>query len=241
MIEAIDRGTETGPVRIARPGRNRRQCPAMETAGEADHPVTFGIAVGAVILAHQFNRCLDRFRARIAEKHGFGEGIGDQAVRQAMLFRNIVQVGRVPDLTGLRDQRFDQMGMAMTERQHGNAGTEIEEFPAIAGIQIGPIAFLKGNVRAPVGRHYRLAHRSSPDIRSPILFGESNRPVTGPKKEAEYVEVDPRCQSAVFNGFRFPECALARASYLLSRNCERNRLIRRNRSSILARNTCGAP
>ena len=99
--------------------------------------------------------------------------MGDQTVGQALLLGNIVQIRRMPDLAGLSDQRFDQMRVIVAERQHGDAGAEIEELSAVIGIQIGSIALLESDISTSIGRHNRLAHRCSPDIRSPNLFGPS--------------------------------------------------------------------
>ena len=96
------------------------------------------MAGGAVELAHRLDRALAGLGAGVAEEHGIGEAVGDQPLGQTLLLRDLVEVGDVPELAALLDQRLDQMGMAVAQRRDGDAAGEVEIAVAIGGVKIGP-------------------------------------------------------------------------------------------------------
>ena len=116
VIEAVHRRAKAGQVFLLPARRDGRQGAAVEGALAANDAVTLGMADRALILAHQLDTALHRLGAGVVEEHGVGEAVGDQTLGEALLVGNLVKVGDVPQLFGLRLERLDQMRMAMAQR-----------------------------------------------------------------------------------------------------------------------------
>jgi len=132
--------------------RERRERAAVERAGAADDPVLAGVAGLVVVLAHHLDRELHRLRAGISEEHGVGEGVGDQALAQALLLGDLEQVRGVPELLTLLDQRLDEIGVAMAQGGDRDAAREIEVLPAVGGEEVSALAPLERQFVPGIGR-----------------------------------------------------------------------------------------
>ncbi len=98
----------------------------------------------------------------IAEEHGIGEGVVDQALRQPLLTRDLEEVRGVPQALGLLGYGADQMRVAVTEPGHRDAAGEIEEFASVGGPEIGALAPVNGDVPPAIGGHNGCNHGVSP-------------------------------------------------------------------------------
>src|SRR5438105_11786051 len=92
------------------------------------------------------DRQLDRLRARIVEEHGIGKAVGDEPFGELLLAGDLEQIRAVPQLLRLRGHRLDQMRMAVAKRGDGDAAGEVEEFAAVASIEIATLAPFAGDV-----------------------------------------------------------------------------------------------
>jgi len=78
-------------------------------------------------LAHQLDRRLVRFGARIAQEHSLGEAGGvHQLLRQAQRWLGVEHVAAMPKLMRLLGQRGKQIRILMTQCIHCNACAEID-------------------------------------------------------------------------------------------------------------------
>jgi hypothetical protein len=119
-----------------------------------------------MVLAHDLDRQFAGLGPGIAEEHGVGETVGDQALGQAGLLGNLIQIRGVPELLALFDQGLDQMRMAMAQRIDRDARGEIQVALAIGGDQIGAFAPLESEFGTGIGRHDSGNHRESVSVRS---------------------------------------------------------------------------
>ena len=152
MIETRRRRPEALEVFLVAGGGERRQRAAVERAGAANQPHALGMAGLGVVFARDLDRGFHRLGARVAEEGGVGEGNGGEALGGTILSGDLVQVGGVPQLPRLGDQRLDQMRMGVAEHRHGDAAGEIEEFPAVGGEEIGAVAPLERQIGPSIGR-----------------------------------------------------------------------------------------
>ena len=186
LIEAVHQRRETGDVLLLAPGADRRQRAPVEGALEGDHAVALGMAGLVVVLAHQLEAALHRLNARIGEKDGVGEAVGDEPVCQPLLTGDAEQVRGVPQLAGLLAHRRDELGVGVAEAGHRDARGEVEELTPVGGIEEGALATLERQVGAAVGRHDGSDHECSPDhetagcARGPVLLGKRTSMVTEP-------------------------------------------------------------
>ncbi len=134
----------------------------MERAVAGDDAVFLGAAGLVVIFAHHLDGAFERLGAGIAEEHRVGEGVGDQAVGEALLAGDVEEVRGVPERLDLLAQRGDEMRVGMAEHGDGDAGGEIEIFPPVAGEEIGALAPFKGEVVPSISRQYSRDHENSP-------------------------------------------------------------------------------
>ncbi len=63
----------------------------------------------------------------LVKKRVIGEADLRKARGETLRLRNFEKVGGVPKLAALLNQRFDEMGMRIAERGHGDAAAEIEK------------------------------------------------------------------------------------------------------------------
>ena len=124
----------------------------MERAGAAHQPVPLGMARGGMVFARDLDRAFHRLGAGIAEKGGVGEAGCGQALGEALLSRDLVEVRAVPQFLRLLGERGDKMRVRVAERRDRDAAREIEEFPPVRGEEIGAGAALERNVGAGVSR-----------------------------------------------------------------------------------------
>ena len=99
-----------------------------------------------MVLAHQLYAALHGFRAGVGEETGVGKGRRDQALGQALAPGNAEKIGGMPESSPLLLQRLDEVGMAVTQRGHGNTAGEIEITIAVAGEEIGAFPPLESEV-----------------------------------------------------------------------------------------------
>ena len=133
LIEAFDLGAEAFEIFGLSASCDGGQRAPVEGTFEGDDAVAFGFSGVRLEFAGHFDGAFQGFRARIGEKHRIGETGIRQALRQALLTGNSIEIGRMPQHSGLIFQRLHQCRMAMAEACHRNATAEIEIFFARCG------------------------------------------------------------------------------------------------------------
>lgn len=151
LIEARRFRPEALDVFLLSAGGDRRERAAVESTFEGDDVELLDVPLGEMIAPRRLDRTFERFRTRIGEEHPIGEGHLGQPPRKAFLPRNLVEIGQMPDLVGLRLQRLDEMRMGMAERVHGDTGSEIEIARAVFGDQPNAFTSLETQRRAQIG------------------------------------------------------------------------------------------
>ena len=126
LVEAVDLGAEAVEIFGLAAGGDHRQRPAMERAFEGERAIALGMAVDRMAPARHLDRGLVGLGARIGEENEIGEGGVGEAARKALPFRILVEVRNVPQLRTLIRQGFDEVGMGVADRGHGDARAEIE-------------------------------------------------------------------------------------------------------------------
>ena len=143
-------------------GRDGRQRAPVEGALERDDPMAFGLAPLVMEPARHLDRALQRLGPGVAEERGVRERMRDQALGEALLRLDAVQIGAVPELLGLGLEHRDQVRMGVTEQRDRDAAAEIEIASSGAIDQIGAFAALEGDIGALVdrqeGRHRSVGH-----------------------------------------------------------------------------------
>jgi len=76
--------------------------------------------------------------------------------------RDAEEIGDVPGLFGGGFQGRDEMRMLVAQRQHGDAGSEIEILVAIVGVEPGSFAAREGDVGPRIGRIKGRIHNLAP-------------------------------------------------------------------------------
>ena len=152
LVEAINHRSEPVEIFLLAPGRERRQCPAVEGALIGDDAVALGLAVRRLILSRHLDRAFHRLGARIGEEHEIGEARLAEPRRERFALRDAIEIGNVPKLLGLLDDRFDKMGMRVSERIHRDARREIKIAVAIGCDEPNALAALERKVDARKGR-----------------------------------------------------------------------------------------
>ncbi|MCY1486270.1 hypothetical protein D9M68_199090 [compost metagenome] len=151
LVEPWGLWPETFNVLLLTTGGDRRDRAAVEGALEGDDVKLLRLPLGEVVPPRRLDRAFQRFRTGIGEEDPIGKGYGGQAASKTFLTGNLVKVGKVPNLLGLRLQRLDEMRMRMAERVHGNAGSEVEIARAVFGDQPDALSSLETQRRAHVG------------------------------------------------------------------------------------------
>ena len=106
MVETVDQGFEAFRVLGLAARRDGGQRAPVEGTLAGDHPVAPGGAVFGVVLADHLEPALDGLAARVGEEDRIGEAVVDQALGEAFLAGDVVQVGGVPDLCRLLGERL---------------------------------------------------------------------------------------------------------------------------------------
>ena len=161
VVETIDLGPKPVQDFLVAGGRDGRQCAAMETVIEGDDPVAFRVAIDVMMAPRQLDRAFVRFGPGITKKDRVGKAVGDQAVRQALLSGDVVQVRSMHQGGGLFLDFRHQMGVAMTQAQHRQAGGKIQVFAAFGVVHIGAFTPFKCDINSAVGWHDRCRHGGS--------------------------------------------------------------------------------
>ena len=162
LVEAVDLRPEALDVFGLSAGGDRRQRAPVKGAFESHDAVSLGMAADRLALARHLDRRLVGLGARIGEEDQIGEGRLGQPPRQTLAFRDLEEIGGVPELAGLGRQRLDEMRMGMAERGHGDAGAEIEIALARRRRQPAAVAALESDVGSRVDRHDRRWHGLAP-------------------------------------------------------------------------------
>ncbi len=162
LIEAFDHRAEAFEIFLLPAGGERRQRAAVEGAFEGDDAVALRRAVRRMIFARHLDGAFHRLGAGIAEEDDVGKARVAQPRRYALGFRNLVEIGDVPQLLRLRGQRLDQMRMRMAERVDGDAGGKIEIAVAVGRRQPYALAPLESEVDARVSGQQMRCHGLNP-------------------------------------------------------------------------------
>ena len=152
-IETVDQGGEAGDVFLLLGGGDRRQRAAVEGALEGDDAVAEGIADLVEILANELEATLDRLDTGVGEEHRIGEARGGQALGQALLAGDVIEVRGVPQLARLLGERRDEGRMTVPEPGDRDTRREVEIRAPVRGDQESAIAPLERHVGPSVGRH----------------------------------------------------------------------------------------
>ena len=143
-------------------GGDGRNCAAVEGALEGDDAVALGLAALEMEPARHLDRALQRLGAGVAEERGVRERVRDQALGEALLGLDAVQIGAVPELLGLGLEHRHQVRMGVTEQRDRNAAAEIEIASPGVIEQIGAFTALEGDIGPLVdrqqGRHRSVGH-----------------------------------------------------------------------------------
>ena len=153
VVEAVHRRSETLQISLVARRGERRQGAAVERTLAGDDAPAFGMTGLGLVLARDLERQLARLGPGIAEEHGVGKGVVDEALRQPLLSRDLEQVRGVPQPLGLFGYGADQMRVAVTEPGHRDAAGEIEELAAVGRVKIGALAPIDGHIPPTIGRH----------------------------------------------------------------------------------------
>ena len=153
LIEAVQQRVEAMHQLLLLGGRDGGQRAAVEGLLEGDDAVLLRVAGFVMILADGLGAAFPRFRTRIGEEHGIGEGDLGQALGKALLPGDPEQVGGVPQLVRLLGQLLHQIGMRVTQRVHRDAGGEIEESSPVGRVEIRTLTTLEHDVGAGVCGH----------------------------------------------------------------------------------------
>ena len=138
--------------------RDGRQRAPVKGAGGADDLVPALVAALVMVFARHLDGALIGLGARVAEEHGVGKGVLRQRGRHRLLAGHPVQVRGVPQPARLVLQGLDQMGMAMAQRGHRDARTEIQESSPVARPQIGTLAPFEGDIGTRISGHHDRKH-----------------------------------------------------------------------------------
>jgi hypothetical protein len=123
-----------------------------------------------LVFSRDLDRAFDRFRPGAGEKSVIGETCVDKPAGEALGLRDLKEIRRMPEPRGLFVQCRKKMGMAVSERGHGDAGAEIEVSFASRSDEPSPFAPLKGERNPGVSWQKRRNHPFSP------ITGERSRP-----------------------------------------------------------------
>ena len=149
-VEALDLRTEALEIFGIASRSDCRERASVKSPRESDDAELFRMAARRLIFARRLDRPFDCFRSGIGEKHEVGETDLDEAPGQTFRLRDFEQIGGVPNFRALLMERLNEMRVAIAERRHRDAATEIEKPLAGRRGQPGAIALLEGEIDAVI-------------------------------------------------------------------------------------------
>ncbi len=152
VVEARHVGAEALEMLLLAAGRDGGERAAVECALEGDDPEALRLAALILKAPRHLDRALERLGAGVAEEHGVGERLRDQALGQLLLVLDAVEVRAVPELLGLRLEGRDQMRVGVAEERDRDPAAEVEIASALAIEQISALAALEADRSALVDR-----------------------------------------------------------------------------------------
>src|SRR5690606_21556466 len=96
-----------------------------------------------VIAARGLDCAFQRFGTRIGEEDAVGKAVGGQPFGQTALARDFIEIGDVPELSGLGRQRLYQMRMGVPQRIDRDTGSEVQKGLAVLGMEPSPLTALE--------------------------------------------------------------------------------------------------
>ena len=135
----------------------------------------FGIAVGRVVLPRNLDGGLIGLGSGIGEEHHVGEAVVDEPLRQTFAFRNLVQVGGVPELSRLFGQCLHQMRVRVAEGIDRDTGAKIEISLAISTDEPSSLPSFKGEVGARVGLKQGRCHEVVSALMGPKIVERARK------------------------------------------------------------------
>ena len=121
LIEAFHHRTKAFEIFFLSAGGERGQRAAMERALEGDDAVALRPSARRLVFARGLDRAFHRLGAGIAEEHHVRKACIAQPPGDALGFRDLIEIGDVPQLLRLLGQRGDKMRVRVPERVDGNA------------------------------------------------------------------------------------------------------------------------
>ena len=158
MIEAVDLRAKTVEIFLLAGGGERRQRAAVEGTLECDDAIALGLAARRLVFARHLDRAFHRLGAGIAEECVVGKACLAQPFCGALALRNLVEIGDVPDFSGLLLQRGDELRVRVPQRIDGDARAKIEIALAVGRDQPYAFAPLESEVDAREGWHQMRCH-----------------------------------------------------------------------------------
>ena len=155
LVEAVDLRTETFEIFLLAARGDGGERAAVKRAFERQDPIALGMAVDPLAPARHLDRGLVGLGAGIGEENEIGEGRVDEAPREPLAFRVLVEVRHVPELRPLSGQRLDQVRMGVSDGGHRDAGAEVEIALARRRDEPAPLSTLEGDIGPRVSRHDR--------------------------------------------------------------------------------------
>ena len=111
--------------------------------------------VTALVNGDGLDRALKCLGAGVAKECRVGERMSDQALGQALLRLDVVEIGAVPELPALRLQRRHQVRMGVAEQGDRDAAAEVEIAASGAIEQVGALAALEAYLGPFIDRQQR--------------------------------------------------------------------------------------
>ena len=124
----------------------------MERAFAGDEAEALRMALCRVKLARRLDRPLECFRARVGEEDIVGKARIHETRGQPLRFGDAEEVGDMPQLPALGDQRLNQVRMAVAKAADRDAGAEIEIALAIGCFEPAAFAARESHIGTCVGR-----------------------------------------------------------------------------------------
>ena len=154
-IEALDLGAEAFDIfGIAARSDGRQRAP-VEGALESDQPEPLGMAARRMIFARGLDGAFQRLGAGVGEEDIIREAGVREALGQQLRLGNAEEVGDMPELAALIDERLDQMGMAVAKAADCDARAKIEIARPIGRFEPAALASREGHIGARIGRQDR--------------------------------------------------------------------------------------
>ena len=154
-VKALDLGAEAFDIFGVAARRDGRQRAPVEGALEGDQSELLGMAARRMIFAGGLDGAFQRLGAGIREKDIVGEAGVREALGQQLRFGNAKEVGDMPELAALVDERLDEMGMAVAQTADRDARAKIEIAGPIGRLEPAALASREGHIGARIGRQDR--------------------------------------------------------------------------------------